>query len=168
MMMGWHAKKGQNAVFPVPEAQRPIIPVKMCGECGCQTVMMMVDSGNDVSLLNRQDAGRICLRHGDRMIKVAGISQNPMGFTMFGHVPIQIGMTDPVTIPVAVGDVRDNLLGRDQIRHDFDFTLTRDSVILRRHDDVPVANIDRYHTSQGYRLRDTHSHTHGSYQGGYV
>jgi hypothetical protein len=160
----------QNAVFPIPEGQRPFIPVRMCGDCGCQTVNMMVDTGNDISLLNRQDAQRICLKpdRADRMIRVAGISQSPMGFDLFGHVPVQIGQTDPVTIPVAVGDVRDNLLGREGVRHDFDIFVSRNQVSLRRYSDVPIANTDRYHSSELYRLGDTHSHTHGRYKGGYV
>lgn len=154
LVRGWHGGMqhvktgaGQNAVFAIPEDRRPIIPVRIFGP-NPGTALMMLDSGNDVSLIGRADAMRLGLTpdnaHPDRNIKVAGISQNPMPFYLYGHVPIQIGNTPPVSIPIAVGDVKDNLLGRERVRHAYDSIITRDRVILRRRQDVPIANTNEY------------------------
>ena len=100
---------------------RPFIDVGMRGADGSfHPVNMMVDTGNDVTLIKRSEAARLGLKGGSPF-RVSGISGQAQTFLMT-KVPIKIGSLPAKLVRVGIGDVPDNLLGREDIAKDFNIT----------------------------------------------
>ncbi len=118
-----------TAAFAI-RGQRPYIDVNLAGK----STRFLYDLGNDVTLINHSTADRLGLdyRNAQGGFKVKGISNQPLDFKMM-KLPLQIGNTQPITIPVGVGDVRDNLLGREGVWDKFDTHISRDKLTFSQH-----------------------------------
>lgn len=91
--------------------QRPYVTVPLAGK----PVRFLWDYGNDVTLINHDTAAYLGI-HPQQIqegFSVKGISQQPQPFGMV-HLPVTLAGQTTV-IPVGVGDVKDNLLGREGI-----------------------------------------------------
>lgn len=86
--------------------------------------------------MNRETAtsvGFVPERDG-RPFRVAGISGAPTQFFMIDNVWMKIGTTDPVQGRVGIGEVRENLLGREDIMNQFEITFTQGYIrFVKRH-----------------------------------
>lgn len=104
--------------------QRPYINVMIAGK----PVRMLWDSGNDVSLINHQTADYLGIspQHIQQGFSVKGISQEAQQFGMV-HLPVTLAGQTTV-IPVGVGDVKDNLLGREGVLDKYNVTINSQEV----------------------------------------
>lgn len=104
--------------------QRPYINVMIAGK----PVRMLWDSGNDVSLINHQTADYLGInpQQIQQGFSVKGISQQPQPFGMV-HLPITLAGQTTV-VPVGIGDVKDNLLGREGVLDSFNVTMNNQQV----------------------------------------
>ena len=89
------------------------------------------DYGNDVTLINYETADRLGLdwRNAPEGFKVKGVAPEPISARLM-KVPLQIGQTSPITIPVGIAPVRDNLLGREGVWDKFDVLATRNKLVF--------------------------------------
>jgi hypothetical protein len=110
--------------------QRPYIDVSLAGK----PTKFLYDLGNDVTLINHETADRLGLdyRNAQGGFKVKGIAPEPLDFRMM-KLPLQIGNTRPITIPVGIGEIRDNLLGREGVWENFDTLISRDKLTFSQH-----------------------------------
>ena len=104
--------------------QRPYINVQVAGK----PVRFLWDSGNDVSLINHQTADYLGInpQQIQEGFSVKGISQQAQPFGMV-HLPMTIAGQTTV-VPVGVGDVKDNLLGREGILDKYNVTINSQQV----------------------------------------
>jgi len=127
----------QQATFNMSSEHRPNIPIWMLGpDRQWHRIRVMVDTGNDITLINRETAnsvGFVPERDG-RPFRVAGISGSPTQFFMIDNVWMKVGETDPVQGRVGIGEVRENLLGREDIMNQFEITFTQGYIrFVKRH-----------------------------------
>lgn len=110
--------------------QRPYIDVNLAGG---QTRFLW-DWGNDVTLINYQTADRLGLdwRNAPEGFSVKGVAPEPIPARLM-KLPLRIGDTSPVNIPVGIAPVRDNLLGREGVWENFDVLSTRQKLIFSQH-----------------------------------
>jgi len=126
----------QNAVFTYDE--RPFVNVMMMGkDRQFHPVKLMVDSGNDLTLISQQTAHELgySTRDGEPF-HVAGISQTAQDFSMINTM-IRIGSYPPIHIGVGIGDVKDNLLGRQDVYNHYDITFGSHHTITFANADPP-------------------------------
>lgn len=111
--------------------QRPHIEVNLAGK----PTRMLWDSGNDITLINHDTADRLGIpwRQLPDGFNVKGV--DPTSSVPFKtlNLPIQIGGTNPITIPVGIGPIRDNLLGREGVLDRFDATISKNKVVFSQH-----------------------------------
>lgn len=107
-----------SQIFNTRGSLRPFIDVGVGGADGTfHNVNMMVDTGNDVTLIKRSEAARLGLK-GGTPFQVSGISGKAQTFHMV-RAPIRIGSLPAKTVRIGIGDVPDNLLGREDISKDY-------------------------------------------------
>ena len=97
----------QNAVFSFTPSQRPWITVGLMGDDRqFHQVKLMVDSGNDLTLISHETAAEIGLdvRRGEAF-NVAGISQQAQEFVQL-QTMLKIGGFRPIPIHLGVGDIK--------------------------------------------------------------
>ena len=118
-----------KASFPITGG-RPYVMVKIMGGDGkWHDVNMMLDSGNDITLLTKDTAKAIQMdpkTDGD-LFRVAGINGTPDMFFMFTG-QMQIGGMSPISTKIGIGPLRDNLLGRNDIFKRYSILFTPNSV----------------------------------------
>ena len=112
-----------SQTFPVI-GQRPYATIPVTGK----PVKFLVDSGNDLSLINHETAEYLgippqAMRAG---FSVKGISQESQPFSMV-DLPITIG-NQTVTVPFGVGKIKDNLLGREGIWDKFNISVNSSQI----------------------------------------
>ena len=105
-------------------AQRPHINVPINGK----QVRFLWDSGNDLTLINHQTADMLGITP-DQIkegFSVKGISQQAQPFGMV-HLPITLaGQT--TMIPVGIGDIKDNLLGREGVLDKYQVSINSNQI----------------------------------------
>ena len=91
-------------------------------------VRFLVDSGNDLTLINHQTAQMLGINPGQiqQGFSVKGISQKAQPFGMV-HLPITLAGQTTV-IPVGVGDVKDNLLGREGVLDKYNLNINSNQI----------------------------------------
>lgn len=110
--------------------QRPYIDVDLAGK----STRFLYDLGNDVTLINHETADRLGLdwQNAPGGFQVKGIAPQPLPFKLM-KLPLRIGHTQPVTIPVGIGEIRDNLLGREGVWDRFDTHISRNKLTFSQH-----------------------------------
>lgn len=117
---------------------RPMIAVSILGAHGRWTeVEMLADSGNDITLINLETARRLGFTDCHEHIDVAGISGAPQKFCIH-RVQMRIGNSRPITIRVGVGDLDDNLLGREGVFDKFDISFRKHGIEFQQRDLIPI------------------------------
>lgn len=111
------------------QGQRPYIDVDLAG----RSTRFLYDLGNDVTLINPETADRLGLdwRNAKGGFKVKGVAPEPIDAKLM-RVPLQIGQTQPINIPVGIAPVRDNLLGREGIWTRFQTIVDNNKIIFNQ------------------------------------
>ncbi len=82
-----------------------------------QPVQMLVDTGANITVINRRDADRIGLPTGSlNSIDVIGIAPVATSYRSIGRWPIQLGPISLANVPIAIDDsnsLRASILGQD-------------------------------------------------------
>jgi Aspartyl protease len=133
----------QNAVFSFNPSQRPWITVGLMGDDRMfHPVKLMVDSGNDLTLISRETAANIGLdpRRGSSF-QVAGISQQGQEFKQL-QTMLKISNFRPIPIHIGVGDIKDDLLGREDVYENFEIIFDPDKITFRQRADINMSNAD--------------------------
>lgn len=117
--------------------QRPYIDVALAGK---QT-RFLYDLGNDVTLINYDTADRLGLdwRSAPEGFSVKGVAPDPIPARLM-KVPLQIGQTQPIVIPIGIAPVRDNLLGREGVWEKFDVMANSTRLVFSQHPGIGGAN----------------------------
>src|ERR1041385_4343230 len=112
-----------RTTFSTAGQLRPFINVGVQGADGqFKNINMMVDTGNDVTLIKKDEARRLGLNpDAGQSFSVSGISGVPQTFKMLTR-QIKIGSLPARTVRIGIGDVPDNLLGREDIARDYSIT----------------------------------------------
>lgn len=108
----------------VSYGQRPYANIDVAGK----PVRFLVDTGNDLSLINHETAQYLGIDPSQiqQGFSVKGISQQPQPFGMV-NLPMTIaGQT--VTVPVGVGQIKDNLLGREGILDKYTISMSANQI----------------------------------------
>lgn len=108
----------QTATFDFGE--RPMVSVQLQDQQGgYQSVDMMADSGNDITLINKDVARRLGYQFdaSGGAVNVVGISGQPQQFIPRDNVMMKIGDTEPFKSKILIGDVDINLLGRNSMEN---------------------------------------------------
>lgn len=117
-----------SATFAI-NSQRPYINVDLAGK----PTQFLYDLGNDVTLINYDTADRLGLdwRNAPEGFSVKGVAPDPIPARLM-KVPLQIGQTQPINIPVGIAPVRDNLLGREGIWDRFQTVVDNSKIIFNQ------------------------------------
>ena len=109
---------------------RPMVPVEVRdANGGWQTVMMLADSGNDITILTLDTASRLGFDQiAGTVTPVKGLGHSVTPYKRLENVIIQIGNTQPIPITVLIGDTDINLLGREDVFSNFSVTYTGNEV----------------------------------------
>lgn len=111
--------------------QRPYAEVLLAGK----PVRMLIDSGNDITLLPTEIADRIGIpwRGLPDAFNVKGVDPNTSVPFKTTTVPLQIGNDRPIMIPVGIGELRDPLLGREGLLDNYDVGFSKGRVTFSQH-----------------------------------
>ena len=117
--------------------QRPYIDANLAG----RSTRFLWDYGNDVTLINYDTADRLGLdwRNAPEGFQVKGVAPDPIPARLM-NIPLQIGDTSPISIPVGIAPVRDNLLGREGVWDKFDVMATRNKLVFSQHPGIGGTN----------------------------
>lgn len=111
--------------------QRPYAEVNLNG----RPVRVLIDSGNDITLLPTEIADRIGInwRQLSDGFNVKGVDPNTSVPFKTTTIPLQIGNDPPIQIPVGIGELRDPLLGREGVLDRYDIQFSKGSVSFNQH-----------------------------------
>ena len=115
-------------------AHRPVIPVQVKDAQGnWQTVHMLSDSGNDITIINMRTAMQLGFNDGMGVqTEVRGIGNQSQPSVARDGVYIRIGDTAPIPITVLIMNTDMNLLGRKDIFDNFRVTFDQNNVIYEQ------------------------------------
>ena len=113
---------------------RPIVPVFVRdANNNWQTVHMLSDTGNDITIINRQTAMQLGFNPDyGALTQVAGIGRGTNPSRVWENVYIKIGETSPVPITMLVMDTDMNLLGRKDVLDNFKVTYDKGNVVFEQ------------------------------------
>lgn len=111
--------------------QRPYAEVMLQG----RPVRMLIDSGNDITLLPTEVADRIGInwRNLPDAFQVKGVDPRTSVPFKTTNVQLQIGNDRPISIPVGIGELRDPLLGREGLLDHYDVGFSKGRVTFSAH-----------------------------------
>lgn len=131
-------KKGQKkeVIVKVGNSQGQLVPIRM-----------IMDSGNDISILTAQTAKQLGLYNPNvgETISISGIAGGGQEFKMFPNW-IQFGNMKPIQVKMGFA-LRDeslpvNLVGNKDILDSGKYTLVMDEDSIQLHEKMPIGNID--------------------------
>ena len=152
-------KKGQKkeVMVKVGNSQGQLVPIKM-----------IMDSGNDISILTAQTAKQLGLYNPNvgETISISGIAGGGQEFKMFKNW-IQFGNMRPIQVNMGFAlrneSLPVNLVGNKDILDSGHYTLIMDEDSIELHEKMPIGNIDmrygggnmptqmvNYYTRRGY------------------
>jgi hypothetical protein len=112
---------------------KPFIPISIQDAYGqWQVVYMLVDWGNDITLISANTAARLGFMEEapDGTLPVQGVFGEPQQAIIREGVIMQIGETNPFATRILITDTEQNLLGREFIDGRFDVMLSNDRRII--------------------------------------
>ena len=139
--------------FNLANQQRPRIPIKFTGPGGMSsTVVTLLDSGNDITLMTKENARRLGIdpERDGVPFNVLGVSAGTIRPRLIRIVG-QIGNLRPRVFRVGVGDVPENLTGYEDMSQYYNIAFKgRESVTISERD-TKSANMGRL-SSQACRF----------------
>lgn len=116
---------------------RPYIFIDILGaDDKFHRIRVLEDTGNDITLLNLSAAHELGfdrlsdIDQGQRF-KVQGIAPTPLDFRMI-KTKVSIGGIDPIDAKIGFGNIKENLLGREDILDNFSIAFTKRKITFTK------------------------------------